>query len=109
MSRVQIVWANGSRSRLAAREAHKHVTAGDAEIDNEQNVAGLEAYANFIKAQKLVAAAGVAPALPAVPPGYAIEKSAGWFKLLGPDGEQVGQAKREADELLEFIPRDEEE
>ena len=33
-----------------------------------------------------------------VPDGYHIEVKAGWFKLIGPDGEQVGKSRRSAPE-----------
>jgi len=35
-----------------------------------------------------------------LPDGYHVEQSGSWYKLIGPDGEQVGNAKRSRDEAV---------
>ena len=41
---------------------------------------------------------------PEVPEGYTLEQSGQWWKLIDPDGEQVGKSQRTREDAVALVP-----
>lgn len=100
MSRVGIVWGNGARGKLPPDRAHAEISAGNAVLD-EKDEAGGTSYDTWLRKARIKREEPP-------PTGYRVQRSGGWWKLMGPEG-QIGAAQRSREDAVALIPEEEED